>query len=1374
MPFGFGKGGDPGKGSLRQVVLDLICAPDLFASERIVVARPDVIGLRGQFEIAQVIVAARKQHRPDVEALLSMYQELLGRCKKVGTPAAFQEARAARSAKARPQSRIESITRIEQSPSLAGPTARASQVVVPSQPAPLPVPQRVRPPILPPPPGLTIRFNPPTFATPDIEKHVIRFIEAKDWTASREVLEAHPELLGEAAEEHIAGMLGAALTAGRGELVSTIDRHHALLARCREVGTGRAFSELPGRGAAPTTAPLSPAAPAPAAVPARSRRSSTAKQVSSPGAPAAGSWIPTRPAAGDREMRIFVSSTFRDMGAERDELVKRTFPALRKLCESRGVAWGEVDLRWGVTDEQKAEGQVLPICLAEIRGCRPYFIGLLGERYGWVPDAIDPDLALEEKWLDGAAGRSVTELEILHGVLNDPAMAEHTFFYLRDPAYVEGKPAQQFCEMATPEEIAELGPQKAKRRAADRKAKLQALKDRVERSGLPVRKDYPDPQALGELVLADISALIDRLYPEGSAPDPLTREASEHEAFATSRARVYIGRSAYSDQLDAHAAGDGPPLAVLGESGSGKSALLANWALAYRATHPDTVVLAHFIGASAASTDWTSMLRRLIGELNRQTGLALETPPDPEQLRVAFANALHMAATRGRVVLVLDALNQLEDRQGAFELLWLPPEIPSNVRLLVSTLPGQALASIEKRGWPTLRVEPLDTPERERLIVEYLGQYRKSLDPARSQRLAAALQCSNPLFLRALLEELRLWGEHETLDQRIEHYLSASSIDALYELILARYEADYERDRPRLVRDAFSLLWGARRGLSESELMELLGSGGNPLPRANWSPLYLAAEQALMRRAGLIGFFHDYLREAVRRRYLPSEEAQRAVHIRLADYFGARELGRRKIDEFPWQLAGGEAWPQLVDVLSNLEFLEAAWNLDRFEVMAFWARVESNSPFRMAEAYRSVLEAPAGHAPTQVSIAAGLLDATGHPEEALFLTKHLAQRFRETGDQANLQVSLAGQARILFHRGELDQAMALYKEQGRICRELGNNDGLQSSLSGEALIHQVRGELDTAMALHKEQGRLSRELGNMEGLQASLGNQAVILRARGELDAALEMLGEMERICREQGDWVHLALAFGHKGRILRDRGHLTEALALYREQARICRELGNKAGLAMSLNDQARVHCARGEPVDAMALYREQEAIYRELGDQDGLAASLGNQANIHADHGGQDMAMALLSEVERIYRGLGNRDGLQRTLGDLALILRARGRLEEAMHLLAEQEAICRELGNKRGLGVSLSYQALILRSLGQFDRALALHKEEEAVWRELGSPDGLAASLANQAHLLGLSMGRRNEALPLAEEAYRLASEHGLTVVAQQVRQVLDRLR
>lgn len=64
------------------------------------------------------------------------------------------------------------------------------------------------------------------------------------------------------------------------------------------------------------------------------------------------------------------------------------------------------------------------------------FIGLLGERYGWTPgdDAFTADLQEEQPWLASLRRKSVTELEIFHGVLNKPEMAGRAFFYFRDPA----------------------------------------------------------------------------------------------------------------------------------------------------------------------------------------------------------------------------------------------------------------------------------------------------------------------------------------------------------------------------------------------------------------------------------------------------------------------------------------------------------------------------------------------------------------------------------------------------------------------------------------------------------------------------------------------------------------------------------------------------------------------------------------------------------------------------------------------------------------------------------------------------------------------------------------------------------------------------
>ena len=74
-----------------------------------------------------------------------------------------------------------------------------------------------------------------------------------------------------------------------------------------------------------------------------------------------------------REIRVFLSSTFRDMQFERDHLIKNVFPQIRQACRKRLVEFTEIDLRWGVTQEEAEQGKVVRICLEEIDRCRPCF-----------------------------------------------------------------------------------------------------------------------------------------------------------------------------------------------------------------------------------------------------------------------------------------------------------------------------------------------------------------------------------------------------------------------------------------------------------------------------------------------------------------------------------------------------------------------------------------------------------------------------------------------------------------------------------------------------------------------------------------------------------------------------------------------------------------------------------------------------------------------------------------------------------------------------------------------------------------------------------------------------------------------------------------
>ena len=110
------------------------------------------------------------------------------------------------------------------------------------------------------------------------------------------------------------------------------------------------------------------------------------------------------------------------MMMEREYLLKRIFPQLHRWCIERHIEMTEVDLRWGITEEEAKEGKVIEICINEIDKSRPFFIGILGDRYGWIPneqEIIRQQRLFEQfPWLkdDIYNGLSITDIEMQYGV----------------------------------------------------------------------------------------------------------------------------------------------------------------------------------------------------------------------------------------------------------------------------------------------------------------------------------------------------------------------------------------------------------------------------------------------------------------------------------------------------------------------------------------------------------------------------------------------------------------------------------------------------------------------------------------------------------------------------------------------------------------------------------------------------------------------------------------------------------------------------------------------------------------------------------------------------------------------------------------------
>ena len=1040
-------------------------------------------------------------------------------------------------------------------------------------------------------------------------------------------------------------------------------------------------------------------------------------------------------ASDSRVIRVFISSTFRDMMQERDLLVKQVFPDLRRICAKRFVTFTEVDLRWGITKEQAAEGKVLPLCLAEIHRCRPYFLGLLGERYGWIPDTIPAEVIKDEPWLtEHLHGRtSVTELEILHGVLNNPKMRTLSFFYFRDRKWIESLPEVERGEMIErdiPLDVERHGAQEAFRRTQERKDKLTALKNRIRESGLPVVEDYASPEVLAKTIREQFEELIDRLYPEQDVPEVLDRERLAHEAHAKNRLFACIERPSHLAVLNrfADSEREGKGLVVTGESGGGKSVLLAAWARDRARAQPTDFLFQHYFGSTPESASVDGFLRRLLGDLKRRFDIAEEIPTESDKLREALPLWLAQTTSRGQIVLVLDGLNQVQGDEPDRRLAWVPRFFQPHVTVLASSLPGPALETLHEHGWHEHDLPLAGEDEIEAMVDAYLAEYRKTLASELRRDLVNARGSRNPLFLRTVLEELRQFGSFEKLPDRVAHYLEADNPRDLFQRVVRRWQEDFDAGRD-LIRRAVSCLWAARMGLSESEWLDMLGKGGEPLPRAVWTPLFLAMEPHLTQRAGLLAFGHDFLRQAVAAEFLQRDSHRHAAHLVLADYFAAEpEMTHRKSDEWPWQLQEAEEWDRLQQTLTDRElFLALFKSQTEVALGGYWVRLREARPtVQMGKLYLEVFTS--WEAAEQEASRSG------------FLANELGA--------------------FLLESACYDEAEPLKRRALEICEQSYGPDhpAVAAALNNLALLLQDTNRRSEAEPLFRRALEISERHGlGHPHVADALNNLARLLHDTNRRSEAEPLCRRSLEISEQSHGPNHpkVATALHNLGALLKDTNRLSESEPLMRRALEISEQSygPDHPHVAVALNNLALVLRARARLSEAEPLFRRAMEIYEQSygpGHPE-VATVLSNLATLLRDTN-------RLSEAEPLFRKALEIDEqsygpdhplVAISLNNLAVLLKEKNRLSEAEPLYRRALEIDEQSHgpDHPKVAISLNNLATLLHSTNRLSEAEPLMRRALEILEQSYQPyhPKVATSLNNLAMLL-LATNRLSEAEPL----------------------------
>jgi tetratricopeptide (TPR) repeat protein len=1123
------------------------------------------------------------------------------------------------------------------------------------------------------------------------------------------------------------------------------------------------------------------------------------------------------PQSDNRRIRVFVSSTFRDMMEERNVLMTHTWPELRRFCRERQVELVEVDLRWGIAEEQNTRKETLKLCLDEIKACRPFFIGLLGERYGWVPgdDAFTADLKEEQPWLKDLHGKSVTELEILHGVLNNPEMAERAFFYFRDPKYVDSLPEEKRTDFLFED------PSSAEKQLALKNL----IRKTCSNKNIPLYEDYPDPQSVASIILNQLEDAIDKQFSKESITDPLTHEAHNHEAFAEIRRRTYIGRPDYFEALDRHCFSNGKPLLLLGESGSGKSALIANWVEHWQKEHPRDFIFQHYISSTTDSAVHWKLMTRLMGEIKRWANDYTDLPHTNDDILRDFSVWLAKARIKAerdgvKFIVVLDALNQLEDKDHAHTLGWLPTEpFKDNLRLIVSTLPGVTLEVLEKRSLALLRIEQLTANERRRMIVEYLKRFGKKLDAQRIEKLSNAKATANPLYLKILLDELRITGTYDKIDERLDDYLSAAAISTLLHKVLTRYQRDYEHDRKGLVSEALGLIWSARRGLTETELLQLLRSENLPqLPLATWSPFRAALDESLVDRGGILNFAHDFLRTAIESAFVPVLEKQNDFRIQLADYFEQLPPTARTCDELPWLLQQTELFVRLRNYLLNIDCFLEIIKRDEDELRSYWVSLgeeksmgqlylnsfnvwkEVNTDEKIfygvnnlglflsnaalytevEPLYRFSLkinEDSFGKDNPIVAIClsniATLLHATNRMSEAEPLMKRVITIFEKSfgENHPNLATSLNNLATLYLDTNRMDEAEPLMKKALKIDEEnLGkDHPNVAIRLNSIAALLQATNRMSEAEPLYRRALNIDEESFGKDHphVAISLNNLAQLLYNTNRISEAEPLMRKALKIDEESfgKDHPNVAVRLNNLAQLLKATNHFSEAEPLMKRALKINEESFGKdhPNVALDLLNLAQLlkntnRLREAEPLMKRALKIDEESFGK---NHPKVATDLNNLASLLT-------ATNRLSEAEPLYRRALEIDedsfgkdhpAVARELDNIAMLLYDTNRPSEAEPLMRRALKIDEESFGKDhpNVAIHLHNLAILLETTNRVSEAELLYRRALKINEEGFGKDhpNVALDLLNLAQLLK-NTNRLREAEPLMRRALKIDEE------------------
>jgi telomerase protein component 1 len=556
-----------------------------------------------------------------------------------------------------------------------------------------------------------------------------------------------------------------------------------------------------------------------------------------------------------KRIKIFISSTFRDMHGERNLLNNYILPELIRRSKTLCIDVVPVDLRWGVASGISAEKQV-EACLSEIDRCH-LFVGLLGERYGWKPaiqDSIRIKNKLQNKGCDSdlkLGNVSVTEIEMEYGALcRKDTSKSHAFFFLRNRDQLQDMVPEPHLPDFCSENHQDM-------------FKLLELKDRIRTSGFEVMDGYPSTYAgikdgvplagglesLGTRLLDVLWNAVSQIRENSTKEDHTLNESlfRKQVSFCQATSGDFVGRSKLLHNItDAlKIANQGGIIEINGKEGCGATAILSKICFNQMKTSKSgqTLVIPFFAEAtSVGKVKLANMLQYLRDTLTTNLGLKSDQEDRIIPASAADANLKSLSkdvstllqtassltnVANFRMIIFLDGIEALHHGEGhqPLSVEWLPSVLPQGVTIVTSTHSGGKWSrwlSMRSDKIKTIHVEPMDLSDRRAMAIQFLKVFGKTLkEEAFDNQLSTLIskrEAGNAAYLKMLCIEITRYGVFEQVSSQIKNL--GESLDGLLTNILKRVEE--EVGSKFVANTVLLLVTSGDLGLTETRLCSIM------------------------------------------------------------------------------------------------------------------------------------------------------------------------------------------------------------------------------------------------------------------------------------------------------------------------------------------------------------------------------------------------------------------------------------------------------------------------------------------------------------------------------------------------------------------------